>query len=70
MLEGSFDEGIEVAIEYFLGVADFHVGTQVFDATLVQHIAADLVTPTHVGFGVFELLLGFHAFAHFKVVQT
>jgi hypothetical protein len=50
MLEGSFDEGIEVAIEYFLGVADFHVGTQVLDATLVQNIAADMVTPTHVGF--------------------
>ena len=53
-----------------MGVADFHVGAQVFDTALVQHIAANLVTPAHIGFGVFQFLLGFHALAHFKVVKT
>ncbi len=53
-----------------MGVADFDIGAQVFDTTLVQHITANLVTPSHIGFGVFQFLLRFHALAHLKIVQA
>ena len=51
-------------------VVDFHIGTQILDTAVVQHIAANLVPPTHITFAGFELLLRLHAFAHFKVVQA
>src|SRR5215469_4063626 len=70
LLQGGFDEGIEVAVEHLLGRRDLDVGAQVLDAAVVQHVAADLVAPAHVGLAVLELLLLFHALAHLVVVQA
>ena len=53
LFERGFDERIQVAVQHFLGVGNFNVGAQIFDSTLVQHVAANLMTPTHIGFGVF-----------------
>ena len=70
LFERCFNERIEVAIEHFLRVRRLHLGAQVFDATLVQNIGANLVTPAYIGFGVFEFLLLGHAFAHLEIVQA
>ena len=46
------------------------VGSQVFDTGLVQYIAANLVSPAHIGLAVFQLLLLGHALSHFVLIQT
>src|ERR1022692_523914 len=45
-----------------LRVADFMVGAQLLDARPIQHIRAQLVAPTDVGFSVFQHLLFFISF--------
>jgi len=70
LLEGGFDEHVEVAVQHLLGGGDFDVGAQVLDAAVVEHVAADLVAPAHVGLRVFQLLLLLHALAHFEVVEA
>src|SRR5678815_158697 len=70
LLQAGFDEGIEVAVEHFLGVADLDVGAQILDPALVEHIAADLVAPADVGLRILELLLRRHADAHLVLVEA
>src|SRR5436190_24081683 len=57
LLERCGDEFVQVAVEHALGVADFHVRSQVLDAGLVEHVRADLVAPADVGLRVLELLV-------------
>src|SRR5437868_712104 len=68
LLEAGLDQLVEVAVQHLLRVGDLDVGAQVLDAALVQHVAADLVAPAHVGLAVFELLLLGHLLAHLVLV--
>src|SRR6187431_441984 len=70
LLQAGLDEGVEVAVEHFLGVADLYVGAQVLDPALVEHVAADLVAPADVGLRILELLLRRHADAHLVLVEA
>src|SRR5215207_9687950 len=70
LLQARLDERVEIAVEDPLRIADFDVGAQVLDPALVEHVAADLVTPSDVGLGVLELLLGCHADPHLVLVEA
>src|SRR5437899_4471347 len=70
LLQRRFDEGVEVAVEHLLRGRSLVIGAQVLDAALVEHIAADLVAPAHVGLAVFELLLLGLALAHLVVIEA
>ena len=69
LLQRGFNKGIEIPVQHLLGIGGFDACAQVFDATLIQHVRADLVSPTHIRFAILKLLLLFHAFAHFKVIE-
>src|SRR5690606_9306655 len=49
LFQAGLDEGIQVAIKYFLCIGKFDVGAQIFDAALVEHVGADLMSPAHIG---------------------
>src|SRR5262245_16613772 len=68
LLQAGLDEGVEVAVQHLLRVADLDVGAQILDATLVEHVRADLVAPADVGLGVLELLLLLALLAHLVLV--
>src|SRR5690606_22088102 len=38
LLEAGDDERIEIAVQHLLGIGDFHVGAQILDAALVEHV--------------------------------
>src|SRR4029079_7134009 len=69
LLQAGRDEIVEVAVEHGLRVAHLVVGAQVLDARLVEHVAADLVTPADVGLRVLELLLLLAALAQLELVE-
>src|ERR1044072_1279016 len=51
LLQARGYELVEIAVEYSLRVAFLDPGAQVLDARLVEHVAADLVSPLDVGLG-------------------
>src|SRR5690606_35121166 len=63
------DEGIEIAIENRLGVADLDVGPQVLDARVVEHVGADLVAPADVGLAGLDLVLFGLLLANLELVE-
>src|SRR5437773_11066528 len=57
LLQACRDEIVEIAVEHGLRVADLVIRPQVLDPRLVEHVAANLVTPADVGLRVLQLLL-------------
>ena len=52
-----------------VGIPDFDIRAQVLDAGLVEHVRADLMTPAHVGLGVFQHARRGVALVHFELIQ-
>ena len=69
LLQRRFNKRVQIPIQHLLRGRGFVIRTQIFNTALVQHVAANLVTPADVGFGVFEFLLGFLLLAQFEVIQ-
>ena len=58
-----------VAVEHRRGVADLDAGAQILDARLIEHVAADLIAPAHVGLRVLEHLRGGVALVELELVE-
>ena len=57
LFQTRLNKRIQVAIEYLLCGRDFNIGTQIFNARIVQYIRANLMSPAHIRLGRFLLIL-------------
>src|SRR5690606_21842528 len=60
LAEIGLDEGLQVAVEHALRIAEFDAGAQILDARVIEHIVANLVAPG-------DLALGAVQAGHFRV---
>ena len=67
--EIGFDEVVYLAIHYARDIGGLVVGAVVFDATVVEDVAAYLAAPLYLFLTGFDFGLFFHAVLHFALVE-
>src|SRR5690625_1266218 len=72
-LQSRFEAGnnklVQRAVQNRLAVTGLHIGAQVFDALVIEHVGTDLAAPADVGLVIFQRLLFRIALEHLVLVH-